>query len=261
MKISPSQPKKSTPAHKRSGTVSFFCAAAIYAPLMTLAMWMPMQENFAAAGDRPMVALTFAQVAGGAPAAPAEAPSEAQAQPEPEPEVKPEPKPEVKPEPKLEPKKVVEKKPRPQPKKEKPKEPVRKPAEKPVEKTPEPAAQAAASSTPAPNAGGAVAKADNGISTLVYGEVQDPFLSEVKRLIEKSLVYPKKARVMRMTGRTSVQFVVAKDGSLSELSIFESSGEKILDKAAAKAVRTASKQWSAPERIVRLRVPVVFAMR
>ena len=261
MKISPSQPKKSTPAHKRSGTVSFFCAAAIYAPLMTLAMWMPMQENFAAAGDRPMVALTFAQVAGGAPAAPAEAPSEAQAQPEPEPEVKPEPKPEVKPEPKLEPKKVVEKKPRPQPKKEKPKEPVRKPAEKPVEKTPEPAAQAAASSTPAPNAGGAVAKADNGISTLVYGEVQDPFLSEVKRLIEKSLVYPRKARVMRMTGRTSVQFVVAKDGLLSELSIFESSGEKILDKAAAKAVRTASKQWSAPERIVRLRVPVVFAMR
>lgn len=118
MKISPSQPKKSTPAHKRSGTVSFFCAAAIYAPLMTLAMWMPMQENFAAAGDRPMVALTFSQVAGGAPAAPAEAPSEAQAQPEPEPE------PEVKhkPEPKPEPKKVVEKKPRPKPKKEKPRE-------------------------------------------------------------------------------------------------------------------------------------------
>lgn len=261
MKISPSQPKKSTPAHKRSGTVSFFCAAAIYAPLMTLAMWMPMQENFAAAGDRPMVALTFSQVAGGAPAAPAEAPSEAQAQPEPEPE------PEVKhkPEPKPEPKKVVEKKPRPKPKKEKPREvaqkPVEKPAEKPVEKTPEPVAQALSSSTPAPNAGGAVAKADNGISTLVYGEVQDPFLSEVKRLIEKSLVYPRKARVMRMTGRTSVQFIVDRDGSLSELSIFESSGEKILDKAAAKAVRTASRQWSAPERIVRLRVPVVFAMR
>ena len=249
MKISPSQPKKSTPAHKRSGTVSFFCAAAIYAPLMTLAMWMPMQENFAAAGDRPMVALTFSQVAGGAPAAPAEAPSEAQAQPEPEPE----------------PKKVVEKKPRPKPKKEKPREvaqkPVEKPAEKPVEKRPEPVAQALSSSTPAPNAGGAVAKADNGISTLVYGEVQDPFLSEVKRLIEKSLVYPRKARVMRMTGRTSVQFIVDRDGSLSELSIFESSGEKILDKAAAKAVRTASRQWSAPNRIVRLRVPVVFAMR
>ncbi len=249
MKISPSQPKKSTPAHKRSGTVSFFCAAAIYAPLMTLAMWMPMQENFAAAGDRPMVALTFSQVAGGAPAAPAEAPSEAQAQPEPKPE----------------PKKVVEKKPRPKPKKEKPREvaqkPVEKPAEKPVEKTPEPVAQALSSSTPAPNAGGAVAKADNGISTLVYGEVQDPFLSEVKRLIEKSLVYPRKARVMRMTGRTSVQFIVDRDGSLSELSIFESSGEKILDKAAAKAVRTASRQWSAPNRIVRLRVPVVFAMR
>ena len=130
-----------------------------------------------------------------------------------------------------------------------------------MQQNPASAPAASASSAPAATAGGAVAKADNGVSTLVYGEVQDPFLSEVKRLIEKSLTYPRKARMMRLTGRTTVQFTVAKDGTLSETTVYEGSGHEILDKAAMKAVKTASKQWSAPNRIVRLRLPVVFALR
>ena len=215
MTTSPSPQKKPQPGPKHNSALSFVCALAIYAPLMALAMWLPTQDNFAAAGDRPMVALTFAQVAGGASAA---VPQPEQSQPvtEPEPERQAEPEPE------------------------------------PVQ------AAAAAVSSAAPAPGGAVAQADNGISTLVYGEVQDPFLSEVKRLIEKSLVYPRKARMMRQTGRTTVQFTVAKDGSLNDLTVFGTSGHPSLDKAASKAVYAASNKWSAPGRVVRLRIPVVF---
>lgn len=266
-------------AEQRRLSASFLAAAAIYAPLMALAFWSASQEHFAAAGDRPMTALAFAQVAGGAAAAPAP-------QPAPEPEVTPAPKPEVTPEPEPEPtpepapvvkpepvKKAIEKKPEPpksRPKADKPaRKPVQKTVEKPVEKTAEkPAEQsaptpAAASASPANAAtpGGAVARADQGIATLVYGEVNDPFLSEVKRLIEARLQYPRKARMMRLTGRTTVQFVVAKDGSLSALSLFESAGHGILDKAALKAVQAAASSWSPPGRIVRLRLPVVFALR
>lgn len=252
MTTSPSPQKKPQPGPKHNSALSFVCALAIYAPLMALAMWLPTQDNFAAAGDRPMVALTFAQVAGGASAA---VPQPEQSQPVTEPD--PIPKPEPKPQPKPEPKKVVKK--TPKPKAEPKKEPVKEVAEKAPEPKPEPVqAAAAAVSSAAPAPGGAVAQADNGISTLVYGEVQDPFLSEVKRLIEKSLVYPRKARMMRQTGRTTVQFTVAKDGSLTELTVFGTSGHPSLDKAASKAVYAASNKWSAPGRVVRLRIPVVF---
>lgn len=259
-----------------------------------MAMWLPSQDNYAAAGDRKMMALAFAQIAGGssAPAPSAEEPLPVEAQPttepektqepepqteptpepepksEPEPQAKPTPKPESKPEPspekkvepKPQPKKVVQKAQKKEAPKAKPKQEVRKDIEQ-SQQNPAPAPAASASSAPAATAGGAVAKADNGVSTLVYGEVQDPFLSEVKRLIEKSLTYPRKARMMRLTGRTTVQFTVAKDGTLSETTVYEGSGHEILDKAAMKAVKTASKQWSAPNRIVRLRLPVVFALR
>lgn len=262
-------------AEQRRLSASFLAAAAIYAPLMALAFWSASQEHFTAAGDRPMTALAFAQVAGGG-ATPAEtavpapeAEPELQPQPEPKPEVQPEPIPEPAPVVKPEPvKKAVEKKPeppKPHPKVEKPvQKPVQKPAEKPVENTAEkPAEQSSASASPAnaAAAGGAVARADQGVATLVYGEVNDPFLSEVKRLIEARLQYPRKARMMRLTGRTTVQFVVAQDGSLSALSLFEGAGHGILDSAALKAVQAAASSWSAPGRIVRLRLPVVFALR
>lgn len=233
MTTSPSPQKKPQPGPKHNSALSFVCALAIYAPLMALAMWLPTQDNFAAVGDRPMVALTFAQVAGGASAAvPQPEQSQPVTEPEPEPQAEPEPEPE----------KVAEPDPIPKPE----------PKPEPVQ------AAAAAVSSAAPAPGGAVAQADNGISTLVYGEVQDPFLSEVKRLIEKSLVYPRKARMMRQTGRTTVQFTVAKDGSLTELTVFGTSGHPSLDKAASKAVYAASSKWSAPGRVVRLRIPVVF---
>lgn len=242
-----------------------------------MALWLPSQDNYAAAGDRQMMALAFAQIAGGSsasfveesmpeasqsaaePEKVQEPEPEPQAEPTPKPEPKPDPKPVKKAEPKPQPKKAVQKVQKKEASKSQTKQNVRKDVEQ-TQPNPASAPAASASSAPASTAGGAVAKADNGVATLVYGEVRDPFLSEVKRLIEKSLTYPRKARMMRLTGRTTVQFTVAKDGSLLETSVYEGSGHEILDKASIRAVKAASKQWSAPNRVVRLRLPVVFAL-
>ena len=199
---------------------------------------------------------------------------------EPTPEPKPEPKPESKPEPKPEPvKKVVEKKvvkkvQKPEPVKKvvekKVVKKVQKPAQKPVE-SPAQVAKTDAKPAPAPSpvpsaaagasAPGAASSSDaGGISTLVDGESVDPFLSEVKRLVEHSLEYPRKARAMKLEGSSVLQFTVAADGALRDLDVWKTAGHKDLDVAAIRAVKRASKRWSAPGKDVRLRFPIRFEL-
>ena len=188
-------------------------------------------------------------------------------EPEPEPEVKtpdPEPVPVVKPKPVV--KKVVEKpkpKPRikPRPEKTKAVKTVQpKPAET-VKKAEKPAEEKQTAAVAAPVAGAQSAFDAGGISTLVYGKTDDPFLARVKRAVESVLHYPRKARVMRLQGVTVVQFVIAADGSLTELELFETSPHGILDKAALRAVKEAQGAWGSPAKTVRLRFPIRFELR
>lgn len=214
--------------------------------------------------------------------------------PEPEPESVPEPKPEPipDPEPKPEPvKKAVEKKSEPKAEKKVEKKAEKKierkaeeksrskPQSKPVAKpkvdrptaTPDAQAVGSAQATAGPAAelpasvsatpGGPTASSQDGISTLVYGEVHDPFLSEVKAAVEASLRYPRRARMMRMTGTAVLQFIIGADGRLEELEIYRSSGQGLLDQTALKAVRTAEDDWSKPKRVVRVRFPIVFELK
>lgn len=246
------------------------------------------ESAYRAAGEAVSVSMAFSQFAGAAPATeevaapePQQAPEqveepleqpveEAQPEPTPEPEPvveptpepKPEPKPESKPEPKPEPvKKVVEKK---------VVKKVQKPAQKPVE-SPAQVAKTDAKPAPAPSpvpsaaagasAPGAASSSDaGGISTLVDGESVDPFISEVKRLVEHSLEYPRKARAMKLEGSSVLQFTVAADGALRDLDVWKTAGHKDLDVAAIRAVKRASKRWSAPGKDVRLRFPIRFEL-
>ncbi len=264
---------------------SFAVTCLIYIPLVVWAVVGMPNMAFKAAGQEATVSLSFAQISGGAPAAVAQPqPQVQEPEPEPEPEVVPEPEPEkeeVKPEPQEEPaivkkeppkKKVVEQKPKPKkekPKKkpEKPKEAVKpqpqpKPAEEaPAEQTPAPAQQSLApAAVPTASQGAPTAGSQGGISTLVYGQVEDPFLAEVKRQVEAALHYPRKARAMRMQGVATVQFIVANDGTLTELEIHSSSGHGLLDKMAIKAVEAAQPRWGQPNRTVRLRFPIQFRL-
>lgn len=203
-------------------------------------------------------------------------PPEPEPIPEPEPEPEPEPQPEPKPEPpkpkpvKKEVVKPVEKpKPKPEKRVEKPKTEKQK-TEQPktietAKKSDAPQAAAApAAIAPGPaaqQAGAQTAHAENGISTLVYGEIDDPFLTEVKRAVEESLHYPRKARMFHIEGTAVVQFIVNPSGKLTELTIYKSAGHPLLDKAAMRAVSDAESRWSRPKGTVRLRFPIQFQLK
>lgn len=202
---------------------------------------------------------------------------EPEPEPEPIPEPEPEPEPEPKPEPKPEPPKPVKKevvkpveRPKPKPEKrvekkvEKPKVEKVKAVETPKKADAPQAAAAPKAIAPGPAAqpvGAQTARAENGISTLVYGEVDDPFLSEVKRAVEASLHYPRKARMFSIEGTAVVQFIVNQSGKLTELRIFKSAGHPMLDKAALRAVADAESRWSQPKGTVRLRFPIQFQLK
>lgn len=260
---------------RRRSAVSFAAAVALYLPVIAFVFYAAPVLTYKAAGNQASVALSFAQVAGGAvsearaePVPPEPEPEpEPVKQPEPEPEVKtpdPEPVPVVKPKPVV--KKVVEKpkpKPRikPSPEKTKAVKTVQpKPAET-VKKAEKSAEEKQTAAVAAPVAGAQSASDAGGISTLVYGKTDDPFLARVKRSVESVLHYPRKARVMRLQGVTVVQFVIAADGSLTELELFETSPHGILDKAALRAVKEAQGAWGSPAKTVRLRFPIRFELR
>lgn len=268
---------------------SFALACALYLPLTALAVWsssLPRTESFKAAGLESAVTMHLAQLGGAVPATENEepvretlsnTPREAEPQPEPLPElvsesessVAPQPRPEdlskiePRPEPKAKPSTVAkakprqESKPKTQPRSETPKATKRRElAETQASSAPQALTPSLRQNAEAPSAG-----EQTGIATLVYGEAEDLFLSEVKRRVEAALKYPRKARAMRMQGTAVAQFVVAKDGTISELAIISSSGHTLLDKTAIEAVEAAQPQWGAPKKTVRLRFPIRFHVR
>lgn len=247
---------------RRRSAVSFAAAVALYLPVIAFVFYAAPVLTYKAAGNQASVALSFAQVAGGAVSEARAEPVPPEPEPEPEPVKQPEPEPEVKtPEP--EPVPVVKPKPRikPRPEKTKAVKTVQpKPAET-VKKAEKPAEEKQTAAVAAPLAGAQTASDAGGISTLVYGKTDDPFLARVKRAVESVLHYPRKARVLRLQGVTIVQFVIAADGSLTELELFETSPHGILDKAALRAVKEAQGAWGSPAKTVRLRFPIRFELR
>lgn len=277
MKTSPSQQKKKDTERNFQ---SFLLACCVYAPLLWVIFWSAPSLTYKPSGQVASVSLSFAQLSGGGAPQEEVAPEpqpEAAPEPEPEPEPpQPEPEPEApppEPEPKPVKKEVVKpvEKPKPKPEKrvEKPKTEKQK-TEQPktietAKKSDAPQAAAApAAIAPGPaaqQAGAQTAHAENGISTLVYGEIDDPFLTEVKRAVEESLHYPRKARMFHIEGTAVVQFIVNPSGKLTELTIYKSAGHPLLDKAAMRAVSDAESRWSRPKGTVRLRFPIQFQLK
>lgn len=106
-----------------------------------------------------------------------------------------------------------------------------------------------------------VAAESSAISTLVYGENDDPFLKNVKRAIDEAGDYPRQARKMRIVGKVWLEFVWLENSILHGLRIIQSSGHDILDKDALRTIRMASKKFPKHERSVRLQVPIVYDLR
>lgn len=207
---------------------------------------------------------------------------------EPEPQPDPEPVPVVEPEPV---KKMVEKekeKPKAEPKK-KPKEKKqvrKKPENKPKEKEPKKAmvekkpnepkfspqtdspkktnakeVSDMANSQPASNAS-ANPKPSNQPSSAGGSPQADAYKSELRNLISRNKRYPSKAQKMRKEGTVVVSFAISKGGSISNIRVSKSSGNKDLDKAAVKAVRRVGTFKPRPDNVPgNLSVPINFKIK
>lgn len=75
--------------------------------------------------------------------------------------------------------------------------------------------------------------------------------------IRRKIVYPEYARQKRIEGRVKVQFTVKRDGTISDLKIFQSSGSGLLDDAALLAVRKAA-PLPKPPVAAKIVIPISF---
>lgn len=78
-----------------------------------------------------------------------------------------------------------------------------------------------------------------GPDTNITDDALERFLSAVRRKIESCKRYPISARKAEIEGRVSVRIVILKDGRLEKAEVVESSGYRILDRAALRSVREA----------------------
>ena len=63
------------------------------------------------------------------------------------------------------------------------------------------------------------------------------------KYIQENLIYPKLALKKQIQGRSICQFIVEKDGSISHIRVVRSSGNKSLDRAAIRVIKTMPK-WT-----------------
>ena len=66
---------------------------------------------------------------------------------------------------------------------------------------------------------------------------------EMFKYIQENLIYPKLALKKQIEGRSICQFIVEKDGSISHIQVVRSSGNKSLDRAAIRVIKTMPK-WT-----------------
>ncbi len=66
---------------------------------------------------------------------------------------------------------------------------------------------------------------------------------EMLKYVQENLIYPKLALKKQIQGRSICQFIVEKDGSISHIQVVRSSGNKSLDRAAIRVIKTMPK-WT-----------------
>lgn len=98
------------------------------------------------------------------------------------------------------------------------------------------------------------------------GKALADFRASLLSAIRQASYFPRIALRKRQHGATTVRFTVGKDGSISELTVTQSSGSKHLDEAAVKIIRKAAKDFPPiPASISRdslnYVVPIVFKKR
>ena len=95
--------------------------------------------------------------------------------------------------------------------------------------------------------------------------LRDKYLQLVRSRIEENRHYPLIAWKLGQEGKVPVRFIVAADGSLKEVELEKSCGNRSLDEAARAAVRAAAPFPSPPDEVfpdtTTMRIVIVFALR
>jgi len=95
--------------------------------------------------------------------------------------------------------------------------------------------------------------------------LQGDYLARILALIEKHRYYPRLARLRGYEGRVVLEVSIEASGNLQEVRVLETSGHRILDRAAQRMIRESS-PFPPPPRVLgpfplRLRIPIRFELR
>jgi len=98
--------------------------------------------------------------------------------------------------------------------------------------------------TPAPrnnpdSTSGAAAVREDTVSLSSADERYVPYLRKIKRRIDQTWSYPRKAIQQREEGTTVIKFTINRDGTLADSWIITTSGSELLDKGAISVIKAA----------------------
>ena len=98
-----------------------------------------------------------------------------------------------------------------------------------------------------------------------FKEIWGQYTNSIQLKIARAKTYPPLARERKQQGKTFLSFKLDRDGKILELSIENSSGHKILDQAAIKAIKEAAPFPNIPASLNKnyasLKIPISFILR
>lgn len=87
-------------------------------------------------------------------------------------------------------------------------------------------------------------------------ETSSSYLEMVRLKIERHKVYPDMARIRQIEGRVTIRFVITPEGGIRAVEIARTSRQKVLDKAALRAVKAAAPFPKPPGRLFEGEIPL-----
>ncbi|MBN2870407.1 MAG: energy transducer TonB [Campylobacterales bacterium] len=95
-------------------------------------------------------------------------------------------------------------------------------------------------------------------------KVKEAYLHYLRQTIDERKVYPKNAKRLRQTGTVMVKFTLMAEGTITNVSVADSSGFELLDQAAADLLRNISRVRPLPQELGRepiiLSIPIQYTL-
>ncbi len=89
----------------------------------------------------------------------------------------------------------------------------------------------------------------------------DDFLKEIKQAISNTLIYPRQAQKMRMSGKVLIEFTWTNHQILKNIKIITPSKYKLLNESALETIRLASKHFPKYNQTFNIRIPIIYSIK